>query len=67
MRDLLWRILIAVFCVAIVVNLLPPLLRIVGLDLSADVWLVVRLCIGGLAVIYVIGGTRWFPPSPPAR
>jgi hypothetical protein len=60
MSALLWRVLIAVVCVLIVYALVPPFLRIVGFEASSDVLLIVRVCVAGLAVLYVLRG-----PSPP--
>lgn len=60
MSSLLWRVLIAVVCVLLAFALIPPLLRIFGLDVSGDVLTVVRLCIGGLAVLYIFTGPKWF-------
>lgn len=60
MSALLWRVLIAVVCVLLAFALIPPLLRIFGLDVGGDVLTVVRVCIGGLAVLYILTGARWF-------
>jgi hypothetical protein len=60
MSALLWRIVIAVVTVLIVLAVLPPFLRIVGFPADADVMLIVRLCVAGLAVLYVLKG----PPVP---
>lgn len=60
MSGILWRVLIAVVCVVLVLALMPPFLRIVGFDASADVLLIVRICVAGLAVLYVLRG-----PNPP--
>lgn len=65
MSALLWRVLIAVVCVVLALALIPPFLRIVGFDPSGDVMTIVRICVGGLAVLYVLAGARWFPPTPP--
>lgn len=56
MSGVLWRILIALVCVLITFALIPPVLRIVGLDASSDVLLVVKLCVGGLALLYILRG-----------
>ena len=60
MSALIWRVLIAVICVVIIYAILPPFFRIVGFDLSSDVLLIVRVCVAGLAVLYVLKG----PPFP---
>jgi len=60
MSALLWRVLIAVVCVVLILALLPPFFRIIGFDLSSDILLVIRICVAGLAVLYVLKG----PPFP---
>jgi hypothetical protein len=62
MSALLWRVIIAVLAVVIIWAVLPPFFRIVGFSVSGDVLLVLRICIAGLAVFYVLKG----PPFPPA-
>ena len=60
MSGILWRILIAIVACVLAFQLIPPVCRIIGFDLSADVMLVVRICIAGLAVLYILRGA-----SPP--
>jgi len=60
MSALIWRVLIAVVCVVIILAILPPFFRIIGFDASGDVMTILRVCIAGLAVLYVIKG----PPFP---
>lgn len=62
MSALLWRILLAVIVVVIIGALLAPLSRILGFPLDGDLLLVLRICIAGLAVLYILKG----PPFPPA-
>ncbi len=61
MSAILWRVLIAVVCVVLTFALLPPVARIIGFDLSADVMLVIRVCVAGLAVLYILRGR--VPPA----
>ncbi len=50
------RILIAVvFCVVLFL-LLPPVFRLIGLELSSDLLLVFKVCIGGMALFYIVTG-----------
>lgn len=65
MTNLLWRVLIAIVCVLLALALIPPFLRVVGFDVSADVMQIVRICIGGIAVLYVLAGSG--PPWPWTR
>jgi len=56
MSALLWRVIIAVIVVVVLIALFPPLLRIIGLPVSGDVMLVIRICIAGLAALYILRG-----------
>ena len=60
MSALLWRVILAVLAVLILFALLPPVFRVIGLSLSGDVWLILRICIGGMAAFYIAKG----PPFP---
>lgn len=62
MTNLLWRVLIAIVCVILAFALIPPFLRVVGFEASGDVMQILRICIGGLAVLYVLAGSG--PPWP---
>lgn len=63
MTALLWRILIAVVVVLVVFALIPPLFRILGFDASGDLLIIFRICIGGLALLYVLKGPPAFPST----
>lgn len=56
MPGILWRVIVAVLAVLLALALIPPVLRLIGLDVSNDVLLVLRLCIAGLAAFYIIRG-----------
>jgi len=60
MSALIWRILIAVIVVVIIGALLAPVSRVLGFPLDGDLLLIVRICVAGLAVLYIIKG----PPFP---
>ncbi len=60
MSALLWRVIIAVVCVVLIYALLPPFFNVVGFSASGDVMTILRICIAGLAVLYVLKG----PPFP---
>jgi len=62
MSPFLWRVILAVVCVGLINLLLEPFIRVMGLPVSADVLLIVRICIAGLGILYVLKG----PPFPPA-
>lgn len=63
MSALLWRILFAVFCVVIIFLLIPPLFRILGFDVSGDVATIIKVCIAGLAILYIWRGSSPVPPA----
>ena len=56
MTALLWRVLIAVIVCVLIFALMPPFFRVVGFQASEDVQTILRICIGGLAVLYVVKG-----------
>ncbi len=60
MSALLWRVIIAVVCVVLILALLPPFFHVVGFTVSGDVMTILKICIAGLAVLYVLKG----PPFP---
>lgn len=58
---ILWRIIIAVIVVALLFALLPPVFSILGFAASAAVMQVIQICIGGIAVLYVLTGKQPIP------
>ena len=62
MLGILWRIIIAVIVVVLVFALLAPLSRILGFSLEGDVLTVIRICVAGLAIFYVLRGPDWPRP-----
>jgi hypothetical protein len=56
MSAMLWRVLIAVVVVLVVFALIPPVLRIFGFPANADLLLVFRIVVAGLALLYVLKG-----------
>ncbi len=60
MSALLWRVLIAVICVVIALALIVPVSEILGFPVSGNVLQVLRICIAGLAALYIFKG----PPFP---
>ena len=63
---MLLRVLIAVVCCILAYALIPPVARIIGFDLTGDVMTVVRICVAGLAVLYILRGPTpsWLAPKP---
>jgi hypothetical protein len=60
-KGILWRTIYAVIAVVLLFALIPLLFGLVGFPLAGNLWAILRICIAGLAVYYVLGG-----PSPPA-
>ena len=56
MSALLWRVIIAVIAVVILFAAIPLLFQIVGFPLEGPVWALLRICIAGIAVFYVLSG-----------
>lgn len=65
---MLWRLLYAVIVVVLALAIIPVLARILGFPLSGDLWLLARLVIAGLAVLYILGYPRgsWSTGGGPA-
>jgi hypothetical protein len=62
MSAFLWRCILAVVCFLLAINVLPLLFRVLGFEVSGEAWQLVRICLGGIAVIYAIFGKG---PNPP--
>lgn len=64
MSGILWRILIAVIAVVLAVQLIPLVLTEIGFDISANLMKIVKLCIAGIAVFYILRGPNpsWSRP-----
>jgi hypothetical protein len=60
MAGILWRVLIAAICVVLVFLLIPPFVELIGLPVSAPLMTIIKVCIAGLALLYVLRG-----PAPP--
>ncbi len=62
MKAMLWRVIYAVLCVVIFFLIFPLFASIVGFALGGDVWQLIRICVGCIAVLYVLFGPQ--PPAP---
>ena len=60
MKALLWRTIYAVIAVVLLLALIPMILGLVGFPLGGA-WPIIRICIGGIAIFYILAG-----PAPPA-
>jgi hypothetical protein len=65
MSNILVRILLAAICVALLWALLPPLFEVLGFGPSPALLQIIKICVAGIALLYVFTGTRWWP-APPA-
>jgi hypothetical protein len=50
------RIIVAVIFVAAISYVIPPIFRIIGFPLSADMQIIIRVCVAALALYYIISG-----------
>lgn len=62
MIGILYRTILAVIVLVLFYALVPVLFRVVGVPLSADVWTILRICLAGLALLYIALG-RSQPPG----
>lgn len=56
MNGILWRVLIAVIAVVLCLALIPPVSRVLGFAISGDLWTIVRICVAGIAIFWIIRG-----------
>jgi len=54
--EVLGRVVVAVLGVVVAIMLIPPFFRVLGFPVSADVLLILKVCIAGLAIFYVVRG-----------
>lgn len=64
MPGILWRVLIAVIAVLLALALIPPVARLIGLPIDADLMIVIRICIAGIAAFYILRGPWPWGPRP---
>lgn len=56
MNGIFYRILIAVIACVLAFALIPAVAEVVGFPISDALWKVIRICIAGAAVFYIIRG-----------
>lgn len=61
MKALLWRVVFAALAVVMFLMIMPLFLAVVVFPVSGNLWELIRLCVGCIAVLYVL-----FGPPPPA-
>lgn len=61
MSALLWRIIIAAICVVLIILIIPPFLALLGLTPDSNLLTIIKVCIAGIAILYVLKGG---PPIP---
>lgn len=61
MSDLLWRVIIAVICVVLLFALMPPLFGLIGMPVDNNLIMIIRICIAGIAILYVLRGGKPIP------
>jgi hypothetical protein len=60
MAAILWRVLIAAICVVLAFLLIPAFADLIGFPVSGPLLVIVKVCVAGLALLYVLRG-----PAPP--
>ena len=60
MSAILWRVLIAAICCVLAFMVIPAFVHLIGFPMSEDLLVIIKVCIAGLALLYVLRG-----PSPP--
>ncbi len=61
MKALLWRTIYAVIAVVLLFALIPAVMSLLGFPLGAA-WPIIRICIAGIAIFYILSGPQ--PPAP---
>lgn len=56
MSALLWRVIIAVVCLVIIFALMTPLIALMGIGMDGNVLQILRVCIVGIAILYILKG-----------
>ena len=54
--SIFYRILIAVIFCVLLFLLLPPVISLIGLSLPGELLTVIKICVGALALFYIITG-----------
>ena len=62
MKGFLWRVVYAALSVFMLWLVLPLFLSVIGFDLPGNLFALMRVCVGCIAVLYVFFGPE--PPSP---
>lgn len=57
--DIFKRILIAVVFCVLLYMLIPPVLELIGLSPPAALITVIKICVGAIALFYIITGRTW--------
>jgi len=60
MAAILYRVLIAAVCVVLAFLLIPAFLQLIGFTAPPALMTIIKVCIAGLALLYVLRG-----PAPP--
>lgn len=59
-ENIFVRILIAVIAVVLIFALIAPVSRLLGFGIEADLEKVIRICVGAIAVFYILSGHTLF-------
>lgn len=58
MAGYLWRTLIAVIACLLLFALMPPVFRLIGFEANGDALTIIKVCVGGLALCYILFGPK---------
>jgi hypothetical protein len=56
MSGILWRLILASIAVVLCYALVPPFVALLGFSMDANLWTILRVCVAGLAIYYVLKG-----------
>jgi len=60
---MLWRALIAAICLVLFYAVLPAFVELLNISVSAPLLTIIRVCVAGIAIFYVIRGPNISIPS----
>lgn len=56
MTSFFWRVLFAAIFVVLIYLLIPPFVQLLGFGMNANLLTIVRVCIAGIVIFYVLSG-----------
>lgn len=56
MENIFARVIVAVIAVLLIVALIPPVFHVMNLPIGGDLETILRICVGGLGLFYIVRG-----------